>query len=271
MVLAYVANVKDEQPTVDGFLNWNPNNTYHVVRQLVFTYALAVMVNKLGDRNNNENIQTAGRYKFMELFYAFNHPIYQEIEYRDLRQKVIMPDEVRKQREENLTYTISKAPKKHQGGDFILEGKVRRQKMLASKGSDTQKMWREIARSLDDIEEVSKKLNEVLNLHDNENHRNTNLSLEILRWRALLRHDGYLLKNNCKNLAYSMYGEPLSVDIINLSENAKEKMSSYFQIMEEKGRVHKGEISWLQVLPNEEVDELLFEFEGGENAEELEE
>ena len=50
------------------------------------------MVNKLGDWNNEE-IQNAGRYKFMELFYAFNHIIYQEIEYHDLKQKVVVPDE----------------------------------------------------------------------------------------------------------------------------------------------------------------------------------
>ena len=87
-----------------------PNNTYHVVRKLMFAYVLAIMVNKLGDRNNNENIQSAGRCKFMELFYGFNHPIYQEIEYRDLRQKVVVPSIVKKQRTENLTYTISKNP-----------------------------------------------------------------------------------------------------------------------------------------------------------------
>ena len=48
------------------------------------------MINKLGDRKNNEKIQSAGRYKSMELFYGFNHPIYQEIEYHDLQQKVVM-------------------------------------------------------------------------------------------------------------------------------------------------------------------------------------
>ena len=47
---------------------------YHMVRQLMFTNALAIMINKLGDGNINVNIQSAGRYKFMELFYGFNHP-----------------------------------------------------------------------------------------------------------------------------------------------------------------------------------------------------
>ena len=34
-----------------------------------------------------------------------------------------------------------------------------------------------------------------------------------------------------------MYGEPLSPDIINISENSKIKMKQYYEIMEMKGRV----------------------------------
>ena len=48
MVFTYITNISDE-PIVKGFLEWNPNNTYHLIRQLVFTYTLAIMVNKLGD------------------------------------------------------------------------------------------------------------------------------------------------------------------------------------------------------------------------------
>ena len=47
-------------------------------------------------------------------------------------QNVLMLSVVKKQRTENLSYTISKNPKKYQGGDFILEGKVRQKKKLAS-------------------------------------------------------------------------------------------------------------------------------------------
>ena len=38
-------------------------------------------------------------------------------------------------------------------------------------------------------------------------------------------------------------------------------MLSYFKIMQEEGSVAGGRISSLQVLPAEELDELLFEFE----------
>ena len=56
--------------------------------------------------------------------------------------------------------------------------------MLASKGIDSEKMWREVARSLDEIDEVSKILNEKLSLHEVGGSRNVNIKFEILRWRA---------------------------------------------------------------------------------------
>ena len=60
MIYEYVAQTDEEQLTVDGFLKWKPN-MYYVVHQLGFTYAPAIMINKLGDRNNNESIQSAGQ------------------------------------------------------------------------------------------------------------------------------------------------------------------------------------------------------------------
>ena len=62
---------------------------YHMIRQLVLNYVLAIFILKKGDCSNNVQIQNAGCYKLSELFYGFNHPIYQEIEYCDILQKVI--------------------------------------------------------------------------------------------------------------------------------------------------------------------------------------
>ena len=38
MVYEYVAQTDEEQPTVDGFLKWNPNKTYHVVCQCLLMH-----------------------------------------------------------------------------------------------------------------------------------------------------------------------------------------------------------------------------------------
>ena len=122
--------------------------------------------------------------------------------------------------------------------------------MLASKGVDKEKMWKDVARSLDDIVAISKDLNEKLKLHDVQGDRNTDISFEILRWRGLLCHTGYLIEHQNKNLSYNMYGEPLSPDIINISENAKIKMKEYYEIMETEGTVSRGKMSSLNVMPD---------------------
>lgn len=70
----------------------------------------------------------AARFKFDDLFYSFKHPIYREVEYRYLRNRVMYPTEVKAIRDKHMLYSTTNTPCKSQGGDFILEGKVKRQK-----------------------------------------------------------------------------------------------------------------------------------------------
>ena len=58
MIHTYVNECQD-QPTVEGFLSWNPNNTY-VVHQLVFNFALAIIITKTGDCHNDVKVHEAG-------------------------------------------------------------------------------------------------------------------------------------------------------------------------------------------------------------------
>ena len=58
-----------------------------------------------------------------------------------------------------------------------------------------------------------------------------------------------------------MYGEPLNPDIINISENAKIKMKEYYKIMETEGRVSRGKMLSLNVMPGKEIDKLLYKDE----------
>ena len=58
-----------------------------------------------------------------------------------------------------------------------------------------------------------------------------------------------------------MYGEPLNPDIINISENAKIKMKEYYKIMETEGRVSRGKMLSLNVIPGKEIDKLLYKHE----------
>ena len=98
-----------------------------------------------------------------------------------------------------MTFTIAEKEGKHQGGDFILEGKVQRQKILASKRSDTETMWQNVSCSLDDIINITKSVNDKFHIHDLNGE-----SFKVLRWRALLPYTNYLVKFAGRNLAYDI-------------------------------------------------------------------
>ena len=71
---------------------------------------------------------------FPAFFYGFNHPYYQEIEFRDLKLKSLAPPEILLQLKKNLTFSGDEKLSRGQGGDFLLEQKVKQQKALAPKG-----------------------------------------------------------------------------------------------------------------------------------------
>ena len=69
----------------------------------------------------------------MPLFYAFHHPIYQDIEFFDLLNTVSYTDEVKKMLFENTTFTSSDLEHNHQGGIFCLKVKLKDTKWLLQK------------------------------------------------------------------------------------------------------------------------------------------
>ena len=63
---------------------------------------LAIYVFKVGVRYNDINLINSARLKFDDLFYAFKHPIYREVEYRDLKNRVLYDKEVKELRDKNM-------------------------------------------------------------------------------------------------------------------------------------------------------------------------
>ena len=83
------------------------HETFKLVFELIFNFCLAVYIQKLGVRSNDAKMIATARYKFMPLLFAFNHPIYQEIEYRDLKKQVLYPPEIKRFLDENMSKNLS--------------------------------------------------------------------------------------------------------------------------------------------------------------------
>ena len=95
---------------------------------------LGVYIQRIGDRNNDIEVSNAGRYKFFDVSFGFKYPIYREVEFRKLRNKVLYPQPIKEMLDNNATFSTTESMSKCQGGDFVLEEKIKKQKGIAPKG-----------------------------------------------------------------------------------------------------------------------------------------
>ena len=93
--------------TSHGFPNWLTsieNETFDLVGELIFNFVFSVQ--KLGVRCNNDKMISAGRYKFMPLFFAFHHPIYQDNEFYNLENIAGYPEKMKEILEDNMSFQV---------------------------------------------------------------------------------------------------------------------------------------------------------------------
>ena len=218
--------------SVNSFLKWassNENETFNLLFQLIFTFAFAIYAQKIGIRCNDALLTESARLKFMPMFYSFNHPTYQEIEYRDLENRVLYPKVLLQFIRDNTSFTTCERDLDHQGADFCLEGKIKKQKMMAPKGPVSCETWRRISRSVDKVEALQKHVNEMLGRIYKDEYRKVDIYDEICKWRAVLRLSQMINKTEEKGVILNIYDEPLSSDLEDLTSVLNEKMELYWE------------------------------------------
>ena len=226
LIRLYCAKEKD--PTPLGFLEWQAEINTPVLKlmtHLTLNIGLGIYIQRIGDRNNDVDCSEAGRLRFLDMFYAFNHPIYREVEYSDLRNKAIYPPKVKELCDNNISFTSSNVQNSHQDGDFKLEEKIRSMKRMSPKGVVSSEMWTRVARSINKVDTMVERGTQLLNYRNENQSRFTDISKEIVEWRAHLRNSNYLRHNQMVNID----GEPLNPQLINLMDTIKEKRQEYFK------------------------------------------
>ena len=220
---------------------------------------LAIYVFKVGVRYNDINLINSARLKFDDLFYAFKHPIYREVEYRDLKNRVLYDKEVKELRDKNMSFSTTTLMGKSQGGDFVLEGKVKRQKLLAPKGSIKAETWRTLSRALDTFDEVYSNVSSKLKLRDPDMQQSVNLQNEIITWRAVLRSSKYLSSPNYSSVPKNIYGEFLSDDLNDFVDNVVNKRKKVWDTIE-KGKTTITDVKYdfLNVVRGKMMEDLLY-------------
>ena len=109
-IIKLYLDVNCSQASVTDFLRWQGNATnpnLKLLTQLFLNFGLAIYIQRIGDCNNHAKMSNARRYKFFDLFFAFKYPVYREVEYRELRNKVLCPLEIQVLLESNVSYSSS--------------------------------------------------------------------------------------------------------------------------------------------------------------------
>lgn len=194
----------------------------------VSTFALAIYVQKSGVRRNNWDMIDAGRMKFLPFFYGFNHPIYHEVEYRDLYLRALYPQEITDFMEVNSCYNRSSLELNYQGGDFCLENTIKKHKMVAPKGVVSNGTWRKISRGLDKIDAVLENASKILETGDKSEYKDADVYNEIIRWRAVLRSSDMLTNKEEEGVIKNIFSEPIPFELDDITVTVEEKMKEYW-------------------------------------------
>ena len=79
----------------------------------------------------------------------------------------------------NVTFKSSLLKHNHEGGDIMLESKIKKHKMVAPKGPMSVDMWRTISRGIDETEETCNKAEENLHVSNDDTYREIDLCNDI--------------------------------------------------------------------------------------------
>ena len=160
LILPYIRKCLSEnlKPSLNNFYEWLKtvkNSNYLFMQEAIFTYVYSVFLFRAAVRRNNNEVLIAARTKFSSLFYGFNMTSYQEIDYRDLKMRLLAPPEIQNYISDNESFSQSGHESKGEGGDFVLENMNKRIKSLIPKGVPTEDVWLQACRSFETLDKVS--------------------------------------------------------------------------------------------------------------------
>ena len=146
-----------KSPSLRGFFDFlraanDPN--YRFLASVIFSYVLPLWVFRCGVRKNNQRYILAGRVKFSSLYYGLNMSMYQEIDFKDIKMRSLLPDNLSYFMQTNESFSMSGSKIAGEGGDFVLESYNRRIKRMLPPGLPSNADWSRVCRNIAPLEQV---------------------------------------------------------------------------------------------------------------------
>ena len=160
LIRPYIKHCLDDNeiPSLTKFYEWLSkvkNCNYLFMQDVVFTYVFALFLFRAGVRRNNSEVMLAAKTKFSALFYGLNMTNYQEIDYRDIKLRLLAPPDIQNYISENESFSVSGHNSKGEGGDFVLENKNKSMKSMIPSGVPSEDVWLSACRTFDQLYRVS--------------------------------------------------------------------------------------------------------------------
>ena len=115
---------KNQIPSTAHYFEWQSqfkDKTYSFVMEMIFTYALAIFIYRIGVRRNNSEFIQCGRIKFSPLFCLMHSPKYTDIQLKQSMIRSKCPPQILDFLGNNESFLNSSHPSRHEGADYCLE------------------------------------------------------------------------------------------------------------------------------------------------------
>ena len=155
LVLLYIraSLSKAERPTADGFLLYHKNAqdqdspAYTFMFDMITIYGQAIFNFRGGVRRNNSHLAESAKHYIKDLFWARQHPRYQQLEVYDNVQKCVMNEQVNAFDMKHYSVITNSGPNQGEGYDYRLKEVNWNLKSLVSHSQvPTDEQWVQMAR-----------------------------------------------------------------------------------------------------------------------------
>ena len=204
--------ISEENPTVEGYLEWAENQTDSIFRlkyEQIFLYLQAIINFRTGVRFNRPSLRLAGRRTFAPIWSARRHPIYRLIELADEEQRLRLRPEIDKLIQERIVTSRSKLSDQHQGHDAILEEINKTLKSLVP-SIPSQRHWDIAARNYTKFLKLRTNLFNVIGYAESETRRprmRPSFIAESQRFRVRIRKTQFVNPNADNRVFQDISGE----------------------------------------------------------------
>ena len=122
---------------------------------MCFTYLHGLMLLRSGTRKCNSLLVHTAKVKLYPLFFAGNHPTYQNLIYRDELDDIFMPAALKSIKDKYVSVSRTGRIGHYQGGDALLEEINKESKAWCKLGGiPTEAQWLRVFRNLDKLNKV---------------------------------------------------------------------------------------------------------------------